>query len=60
MQRVHHFQKIEKCGEKEEGLPVWGDGGWDDPPEYKLQVNQGPEYSIGVNVPQAGAPRVTA
>jgi hypothetical protein len=29
---------------------TYGEG----PPEYKRQVNQGPEYSIGVHVPQAG------
>jgi hypothetical protein len=48
--------------EKGEGLPVWGDGGWENPPEYNGQVIQGPDYNglvIGV-LPQGGCPKVVA
>ena len=56
VERVHHFPKLQRCEEKEEGLPgrEMRMGG---PPEYKRQVNQGPEYNEQVNRgngPQAG------
>ena len=46
-------------GDGEAGSPGEGEIGGRTP-RVQRQVNQGPEYSIGVNGPQAGAPRVIA
>jgi len=46
MERVHHSPKVQRCWEKWEASRE-GRCSWEDLPEYKLQVNQGPEYSSG-------------
>jgi hypothetical protein len=46
VERVHHSGRYRNVRRKGEASRE-GRCSWEDLPEYKLQVNQGPEYSSG-------------